>query len=771
MSELRTDALSVGYNGATVVSEIALMVKPGRIVTLIGPNGSGKSTALRTVAGALPPVCGVVWYNDCNLASLKRSELARTLAVMTTSRNNPEYATGFDVVSVGRHQFTGILGRLTPKDVRAIDNALALVGAHEFRDVNFSYLSDGQKQRVLLARALVQEPEIMILDEPTSYLDVGYKLEFIELLKKLVADQKIGVLAALHELELVRSVSDEVVCLSRDGRVDRVGSVAEVFDTGYIKKLFDIRTDGFEKTYGFITNGERQTVNKTALQPAPCRSNATRRVKYLMVQGTMSSAGKSLITTGLCRILTQDGLRVAPFKSQNMALNSFVTSDGLEMGRAQVMQAEACGREPSVWMNPILLKPTDDCGSQVIVNGRVVGNMRAQEYFEYKTRLVPEIRAALDKLGETSDVVIIEGAGSPAEINLKRNDIVNMGLAKMIDAPVLLVGDIDRGGVFAQLLGTLELLEPEERARVKGLIFNKFRGDKSLLDSGITALEERCGVPVAGVVPYIRLTLDDEDSLSERLERTSRALVNIGVIRFPFLANFTDFYVFEQFEDVAVTYITRPEEVASVDMLILPGSKNAIASVKWLESTGLARAIREYAASGAPVVGVGGGYQALGTTIVDPDGVEGGGETQGLGLLPVATTLRPEKQLRRIRGEFIGPEGAFAKLAGVAFTGYEIHMGETRPTESGTCAEFTSDGTGWSRGSVYGTYVHGVFDDAEVAKGVVSALARRKGVALDASQAVDYRTLKEREYDRLADTLRAALDMDLIYNALGMRPK
>ena len=294
--------------------------------------------------------------------------------------------------------------------------------------------------------------------------------------------------------------------------------------------------------------------------------------KVIMIQGTMSGVGKSLLCAGLCRIFAQDGYRTAPFKSQNMALNSFITKEGLEMGRAQVMQAEAAGIEPSVCMNPILLKPTTDVGSQVIVNGEVLGNMPAKEYFAYKKKLVPEIKKAFLKLSEQADIIVIEGAGSPAEINLKENDIVNMGMAELVDAPVLLAGDIDRGGVFAQLLGTLLLLEERERDRVCGLIINKFRGDKSILDPGIRMLEEKGHVPVAGVVPYMHLSLEDEDSLTDRFAKKRKGAIDLAVIHFPRISNFTDFDVFEQNPDVSVRYVTGTAELSDPDLILLPGS-------------------------------------------------------------------------------------------------------------------------------------------------------------------------------------------------------
>ena len=307
--------------------------------------------------------------------------------------------------------------------------------------------------------------------------------------------------------------------------------------------------------------------------------------KAIMVQGTMSNAGKSLLAAGLCRIFKQDGYRVAPFKSQNMALNSFITKEGLEMGRAQVMQAEAAGIAPSVLMNPVLLKPTNDVGSQVIVNGEVLGNMSARDYFKYKKKLVPDIMKAYNALAAENDIIVIEGAGSPAEINLKSDDIVNMGMAKMAKAPVLLVGDIDRGGVFAQLIGTVMLLEEDEKEMVKGLIINKFRGDKTILDPGVEMLEERSGIPVVGVAPYLNIQVEDEDSLTERFE-TKRTvdMIDIAVIRVPRISNFTDFNPLESIQGVSLRYVKNPSELGNPDMIILPGTKNGRSSVderKW----------------------------------------------------------------------------------------------------------------------------------------------------------------------------------------------
>ncbi|MCM1175614.1 MAG: cobyric acid synthase [Blautia sp.] len=483
--------------------------------------------------------------------------------------------------------------------------------------------------------------------------------------------------------------------------------------------------------------------------------------KVIMVQGTMSGAGKSLITAGLCRIMKRDGYRTAPFKSQNMALNSFVTEEGLEMGRAQVMQAEAAGIRPLVCMNPILLKPTDHTGSQVIVNGRVLGNMSAREYFSYKRRLIPEIQKAFRKLEELADIIVIEGAGSPAEINLRENDIVNMGLAELVDAPVLLVGDIDRGGVFAQLLGTLMLLSEAEKKRVKGLIINKFRGDRSLLDSGIELLEKKGGVPVTGIVPYMDIELEDEDSLTERFGARTAGSIDIAVIRYPRISNFTDFNVFGQIPEVSVRYIASAAQLGCPDLIFLPGSKNTAGDLRWMRRNGLEDAVRKMADK-IPVCGICGGYQMLGMRIFDEEGTEAGETMEGMGLLPVVTRMRPEKVRRQARGTVNRTEGVFAALSGLPFEGYEIHMGRTGAAEAGEDAAFVTG----SSPNVYGTYIHGIFDKGAIASALVEALAQKKGIVLENGSCMDYRDLKEEQYDKLADTLAEFLDMEEIYGML-----
>ena len=484
--------------------------------------------------------------------------------------------------------------------------------------------------------------------------------------------------------------------------------------------------------------------------------------RNIMIQGTMSNAGKSLLAAGLCRALRQDGCRVAPFKSQNMALNSFITAGGGEMGRAQVVQAEAAGVAPDVRMNPILLKPTTDMGSQVIVNGRALGNMNAMEYYRRKAEFVPAVLEAYRSLAAEYDVIVIEGAGSPAEINLKREDIVNMGLARLVDAPVLLVGDIDRGGVFAQLYGTVALLEPEERARIKGTVVNKFRGDRAILEPGLAQLEKLCGVPVVGVLPYLHVDIDDEDSLSNRFDRGgARKLVDIAVIRLPRISNFTDFSPFERYENVSLRYVDSPRDLHQPDLILLPGTKSTIGDLRWLRQSGLEAAVQQAAARGTAVMGICGGYQMLGRSISDPEGVEAAAGTSiaGLGLLEMDTVFREEKIQTQSRGVFGPVEGIFAPLSGMAYEGYEIHMGragEDLPVLAG-------------RGNICGTYLHGVFDGVGVADAVLRILCERKGADFARLGAFDADAYKERQYDTLAQAVRDNLDMDFIYRILDKK--
>ena len=488
--------------------------------------------------------------------------------------------------------------------------------------------------------------------------------------------------------------------------------------------------------------------------------------KVIMIQGTMSNSGKSVIAAGLCRIFSDAGFRVAPFKSQNMALNSFITKEGLEMGRAQVMQAECARTEPLAIMNPILLKPVSDVGSQVIVNGKVVGNMKAAEYFGRKKEYIKDIMSAFETLSDKYDIVVVEGAGSPVEMNLKKDDIVNMGLAKLLNAPVLLVGDIDRGGVFAQLLGTLDLFEESERARVKGLIVNKFRGDPRLFEDGIRILEDRGKTKVVGVVPYMNVRLDDEDSLSERFGKKTVGSFDIAVLRLSHISNFTDFDTFEQMKEVSVRYVTKPYELGDPDLIIIPGTKNTISDLQAIKESGLAEAVKRKAAKGCCVIGICGGYQMLGRSVSDPRGVEVGGEQEGLGLLPVDTVLEDEKVRTNYTGRIVGATGMLSDLAGADVSGYEIHMGRTEPLEK--LHEFTSGETGYCKGNVYGTYVHGFFDKKEVAGAVIRSIARARGKTVSTDGLLDYDDFKDSQYDLLAAGLKESLDMDYIYKVMGL---
>ena len=491
------------------------------------------------------------------------------------------------------------------------------------------------------------------------------------------------------------------------------------------------------------------------------------RAKRIMVQGTMSGAGKSLLCAALCRIFAQDGYRVAPFKSQNMALNSFVTRDGLEMGRAQVVQAQAAGVEPDVRMNPILLKPSSDTGSQVIVGGEVRGQMSAAAYFRMKRQLIPEILAAFDSLSAEADIVVIEGAGSPAEINLKADDIVNMGLAKLVDAPVLLAGDIDRGGVFAQLYGTVALLEPEERARIAGLVINKFRGDVDILRPGLAMLEEKTGLPVLGVVPYLHVEIEDEDSLSERLNaRDAVKPLDVAVIRLPHISNFTDFIPLEQHELLGVRYVQRARELGAPDLVILPGTKNTMEDLLWLRQSGLEAAVRRLAQAQTPVLGVCGGYQMLGQTLDDPAGTESGKPLSlaGLGLLPTRTTFDAQKRRTQVRAVALG-----APFAGARMTGYEIHNGRTTVNGEPFCR--LADGTpeGCVCPNVFGTYLHGLFDSGELTQALVKLLCARKGISPKETRPASMAEYRQAQFDLLADGVRRALDMGAVYHAMGMK--
>lgn len=492
----------------------------------------------------------------------------------------------------------------------------------------------------------------------------------------------------------------------------------------------------------------------------------------VMLQGTASDVGKSVLVAGLCRIFHQDGLRTAPFKSQNMALNSGITPDGKEMGRAQIFQAEAAGIAPDVRMNPILLKPTSDRQAQVVLMGQVATSMDAVSYHQYKPRLREQILAVYQSLAGEYEALVLEGAGSPAEINLRDRDIVNMGMAEMAQCPVILVADIDRGGVFAAIYGTLALLQPQERARVKGVIINKFRGDVALLRSGIEQIEALTGVPVLGVMPWLDVDLEDEDGVAlqaGKYHRTDRRDIDIAVVHLPHIANFTDFNALAAQPDVRVRYVRDPQALADADLVILPGSKNTLGDLCWLRESGMAHAVEQARQRKVPLLGICGGYQMLGETIIDE--VESGLGTQpGLAVLKTVTHFAQHKTTTQVQAT-LGtnlPEW-LADAAGLHVSGYEIHMGETR-REAGCppllqlhkAGQSVEDGAISDDGLAFGTYLHGLFDSDAFTRALLNGLRQRKGLApLDS--ALEYARYKTRQFDRLADAMREHIAIDKIY--------
>ncbi|MSP21486.1 MAG: cobyric acid synthase [Dehalococcoidia bacterium] len=499
----------------------------------------------------------------------------------------------------------------------------------------------------------------------------------------------------------------------------------------------------------------------------------------LMLVGTASSVGKSVLVTALCRVFAQDGVRVAPFKAQNMSNNADVTPDGLEIGRAQSEQAAAAGLAPAVEMNPVLLKPHGDRTSQVVVDGRPAGVMHSRDFLERKRDLWPHVERALDTLRARYELVIIEGAGSAAEPNLRATDIVNMRVARHAEAVTLLVGDIDRGGVFAHLLGTLEFMPPEDRALVRGFIINRFRGDSSLLTTAIHDLEARTGVPVLGVIPWLTdLRVAQEDAVALERPDVAHALeadrdaIDIAVVHLPRIANFDDFDPLADEPGVRLRYISRPGQLGTPALIVLPGTKATVADLNWLRSSGLGEAVSARHAAGTAILGVCGGYQMLGTRIDDPDGVEApaGTSVTGLGLLPVTTTFAGDKRTVRAGGRALASRGPWAGAAGAAVEGYEIHMGRTASLPAGTdldVAPFLEldghpDGALSADGSVAGTYLHGLFHNEALRHALLAGLGR----PVEAGRAtVD----REREFDRLAHHVRAHLDVDRIRQWLALR--
>jgi adenosylcobyric acid synthase len=507
-----------------------------------------------------------------------------------------------------------------------------------------------------------------------------------------------------------------------------------------------------------------------------------------MVLGTSSHVGKSLLTAALCRIAAQAGYRVAPFKSQNMSLNSAVTPEGLEIGRAQALQAEAAGIPPSVHMNPILLKPGGDMTSQVVVHGRIWGKLSAADYHLRRVHeLLPLIRESYETLAAQYQLIVLEGAGSPAEINLKPHDIVNMRMAAMADATCILVGDIDRGGVFASLLGTIELLEPAEQARIAGFVINKFRGDQKLLEPGIRMIEERLHKPCLGIVPFLPgLALEEEDSLGLRplhagagagwaeSSEPSRPL-RIAVLALPSLSNFTDLDALQAEPSVALRLCTTPEQLVGADLVLLPGSKQTSADLGWIRSRGLDIALTRFAATGL-IVGICGGMQMLGRTILDPHNVEGGGLVEGLNLLPFETTMQPIKTTRLSRGCLLSHSLFGQPIAAIHLQGYEVHVGETLYSEAATAfAELTASGTASAfldgcvsrDGRTLGTYLHGLFDDDAFRHGFLQAARAASGL-MPPQRLTDWKTAREASLDRLAEAVRSSLDLPRIFSWVGL---
>lgn len=509
--------------------------------------------------------------------------------------------------------------------------------------------------------------------------------------------------------------------------------------------------------------------------------------RSIMVLGTSSHVGKSLTAAALCRIFARAGYRVAPFKSQNMSLNSAATPDGYEIGRAQALQAEAAGIPASVHMNPILIKPSGDTSSQIVVRGKVWRNLDARTYHEHRTMtLLPIVEESYRELASVNDIIVLEGAGSPAEINLKHSDIVNMRMAKIAEAPCLLVGDIDRGGVFASLLGTCELLDEEERRYIHGFIVNKFRGDQSLLMPGIQMMEKRLGKPCFGVVPYLgELLLDEEDSVGFgnrdtakwTSPQTNSAKLQIAVIAFPSISNFTDFDSLREEPSVSLRYIRDPKELRLAGVVILPGSKQTADDLIWMRAQGFEQALHRHVHSGGLVVGICGGFQMLGMEIRDPHGVENIANERGLGLLPIRTTMTRDKVTVPARGRYEKPGLFGVETNDAEIRGYEIHMGETeylagasnfasiiRENDTGSTVP---DGCVSADKHVFGTYLHGIFDQDAFRHAFLCA-ARTALHLPSPTNLIAWSERREEQLDMLADTFTRALDLEAIFGLVGL---
>lgn len=486
-----------------------------------------------------------------------------------------------------------------------------------------------------------------------------------------------------------------------------------------------------------------------------------------MVVGTSSGAGKSITVTALCRVLTKDGYKVSPFKSQNMALNSFVTKSGLEMGRAQVVQAYACMIEPEAYMNPILLKPTTDRKIQIIVNGKSIGNMSGIEYGKFKTSLKPEIMKSYDYIRENYDISILEGAGSPVEINIKGEDIANMKMAEMADSPVILVADIDRGGVFASIYGTIMLMSEKERARVKGVIINKFRGDINILKSGLEEIEKLTGIPVIGVMPYTNVDIEDEDSVTERFKRLQKKKgINISVIKLKHISNFTDIDALRMVEDINIKYINSVDEMGEEDIIIIPGTKNTIDDLKELKDNGIATEIIKASKNGKVIIGICGGFQMLGEKIKDPYGIESEiKEIPGLGLLELETVMEKEKNTTQYEGKLSNCTGLLEGLEGEEIKGYEIHQGVTFGNESKVNDEDRIV-TVVKGENIFATYLHGIFENEKITRNILNKVRAKKGIELQ-MKGITFDEYREQQLDKLEKIFRENVDIDKIYEILG----
>jgi adenosylcobyric acid synthase len=508
-----------------------------------------------------------------------------------------------------------------------------------------------------------------------------------------------------------------------------------------------------------------------------------KKSRAIMLQGTSSNVGKSVLCAALCRIFYQDGYKTAPFKAQNMALNSTVTPDGGEIGRAQGAQAEAAGIKPTVDMNPILIKPKQDMHAQIIVRGRPIGDMSAKDYRnDYLPKAVPVVLESIERLKEEYEVLVIEGAGSPAEINLKDRDIVNMKTAELADSPVLLVADIDRGGVFASLIGTLELLEPHERERVKGFIINKFRGDLDLLKPGLDFLEKKTGIDVLGVVPYMHdHGIDEEDSvcLTEyKGKEKPEAPVQVAVIQLPRISNFTDLNPFLNLPDAGLRFVRKGEKIGDVDLLIIPGTKNSILDLIYLKEQGYDQEIKLLAQKGKYIVGICGGYQMLGEILHDPEGTEAAlGSQDGLGLLPCITTYSSEKSTHQVEAVINAQKGIFAKLKGQMIKGYEIHTGQTELIKgNNSLLTITTrsnkqvripDGSYNDQGNIFGTHIHGLFDNVKIMLTLINSIRSKKGLALlEASDLEVFQ--RDKNYDKAAQIVRESLNMQKLKEIMGL---